>query len=91
MSRLQKLYHVYVLLCSDGSYYTGYTSNLGLRVRQHEEGSGARYTRMHKPGRLVYAEKFNSRREAMSVERKIKTMSHDQKNRLINSPRNLVM
>lgn len=85
------MYYVYILVCSDGSYYTGYTSNLGLRVKQHKEGLGARYTRMRKPGRLVYAEKFNSRREAMSMERRIKTMSHDQKNRLINSLRNLVM
>jgi len=87
----QRLYYVYILMCGDGSYYTGYTSNLGLRIKQHREGLGARYTRMRKPGRLVYAEKFSSRREAMSRERKIKAMSHDQKNRLINSPRNLVM
>ena len=90
-SRSQKVYYVYILLCGDGSYYTGYTSNIGLRVRQHNEGSGARYTRMHRLGRLVYAEKFSSRREAMSRERKIKAMSHDQKNQLINSSRNLIM
>ena len=78
-------YHVYVLLCQDGSFYTGYTKNLNKRLRLHMKGNGARYTRMHKPKKLVYTEEFVSRAEAMKRERKIKTLSHYQKKKLAKS------
>ena len=76
-------YHVYVLLCQDGSFYTGYTKNLDLRIRLHMNGGGARYTRMHKPKKLVYVEEFASRAEAMKWEKKIKTLNHQEKKRLM--------
>jgi putative endonuclease len=78
-------YYVYVILCDDGSFYTGYTKNVGSRMRLHVNGKGARYTRMHKPKRLVYTEEFNSRTEAMRRERKVKAMKHDSKLRLMRS------
>jgi putative endonuclease len=78
-------YYVYVLLCDDGSFYTGYTRNVNSRMRLHVNGRGARYTRIHKPKRLVYTEEFGSRAEAMKRERRLKTMRHDQKSRLIKS------
>ncbi len=80
-------YYVYIILCEDGSFYTGYTKNLDSRVKLHTRGKGARYTKMHRPKKLVYAEGFNSRAEAMKTERKIKTLSHKQKLQLARSQR----
>jgi putative endonuclease len=73
-----------MLLCEDGSYYTGYTKNIDLRLKQHKIGTGARYTKIHRPKKLVYTEKFDTIREAMKRERKIKKLSHKEKNKLVN-------
>lgn len=78
-------YYVYVLVCEDGSYYTGYTEDVDRRVEQHKKGRGARYTRMHQPERVVYVEEFESRSQAMKREQKIKSLSHNQKQQLANS------
>ena len=78
-------FFVYILLCTDGSFYTGYTKNLDRRTRLHENGQGARYTRMHKPKRVAYVEIFDSRAHAMKREKAIKRLSHQQKQNLINS------
>jgi putative endonuclease len=78
-------YYVYVILCKDNSYYTGYTKNLDSRMALHKNEKGARYTRMHKPKRLVHVEQFRSRAEAMRREKKIKRLSHRQKFELANS------
>jgi len=78
-------YYVYVLQCRTGGFYTGYTKNLDQRMRLHINGKGARYTRMHKPLKLAYVERFGSRREAMRKERKIKGLNHRQKMEMINS------
>lgn len=77
-------FYVYILLCKDGSYYTGYTRDLKKRIELHEKGKGARYTRIHKPERVVYAEPFDSQSKAMKYERAIKKLSHLQKLNLIN-------
>lgn len=76
---------VYILLCSDGTFYTGYTKDLNARTRLHENGNGARYTRAHKPQRVAYTELFGSRGAAMKREREIKRLSHQQKLDLVNS------
>ncbi len=78
-------YYVYILLCKDGSYYTGYTEDVKRRLRLHKKGKGARYTKMNKPEKIVYLEEFNSRNEAMKRERLIKSLSHSKKQRLANS------
>ena len=78
-------YYVYVIQCKGNSFYTGYTKDLDLRMRLHMSGKGARYTRMHKPLKLVYVEKVGSRLEAMKREKKIKRLNHRQKLKLINS------
>ena len=80
-------YYVYVLLCDDGSYYTGYTRNVNLRIIQHLDGRGARYTRMHRPKRLIYLELIKTRGEAMRRERQIKSLSHVQKSNLELNPK----
>jgi putative endonuclease len=78
-------YYVYVILCEGNNLYTGYTRNLSSRMKLHMKGKGARYTRIHKPRRLLYFEKHNSRAEAMKREKRIKRLSHRQKLRLANS------
>lgn len=78
-------FYVYILLCVDGSFYTGYTKNVDARMRLHESGKGARYTRVHKPQKVAYVEPYGSRVKAMKREREIKKMTHQQKSNLINS------
>jgi putative endonuclease len=78
-------YYVYMILCDDGSFYTGYTRSVASRMRLHMIGKGARYTRIHKPRRLVYTEEFGSRAKAMKRERRLKTLRHDEKLRLTRS------
>ena len=78
-------YYVYILRCKDGSYYTGHAKNVEKRFEMHKKGRGARYTRMHEPEKLVYMEEFESRSEAMKRERRIKTLSHNKKQQLINN------
>lgn len=75
-------YYVYMILCENGSYYTGHTRNVTLRFKQHEKGLGAKYTRMHKPEKLVYTEKFSTRGDAIRRERAIKMMTHKKKQKL---------
>jgi putative endonuclease len=77
-------YYVYMILCEGDSFYTGYTRNLNSRMRLHNRGKGARYTRMHRPKKLVHVEEFHSRAEAMKRERRIKKLNHHQKLRLAN-------
>src|SRR3990167_5296590 len=52
------MWHVYIIKCSDGSYYTGITRNLQQRIKRHQEGNGASYTRIRRPIELRYAETF---------------------------------
>jgi putative endonuclease len=72
-------YFVYMLLCDDGSYYTGYTRDVLSRFERHRKGRGARYTKMRQPKRIVYLQRFATRRAAMRRERQMKALSHDGK------------
>jgi len=78
-------YYVYVILCKGNTFYTGYTKDLDSRMRLHMNGKAARYTRMHRPQKIVYVEEFGSRAKAMQRERKVKRLTHNQKLALINS------
>jgi putative endonuclease len=69
----------------DGSFYTGYTKDLNERMRQHENGKGAKYTKSHRPQKMAYVELFNNRSSAMKRERVIKKLTHQQKQSLISS------
>jgi len=80
-------YYVYVLLCEDDSYYTGYAKDIDSRVKQHMRGVGARYTKLHRPKRLVYTEEFDTIGEAVKREREIKKLSHDEKHKLVSRAR----
>jgi len=81
--RSQGSYYVYMLLCDDGSYYTGYSSNPAIRLFEHLKGRGARYTRTHKPSGIVHVERLRTRRAAMKREREIKTLTHEEKRNLV--------
>ena len=80
---LKLSFFVYILLCNDGSYYTGYTQNLAQRIKLHTNGKGARYTKSRRPIKLAFVELFDSRSQALKREKNIKKMSHVQKQKLI--------
>ena len=79
---------VYILRCSDGSLYTGWTNDLEHRVKMHSEGKGGKYTRSHLPVELVYTECYETPSEARSREVKIKSLSRAEKLRLIDRKEN---
>ncbi|MHA1838374.1 MAG: GIY-YIG nuclease family protein [Candidatus Ranarchaeia archaeon] len=72
-----------MILCQDGTYYTGCTQDIEKRYNQHLSGKGARYTRGHKPKKIVYVEEVLSRRTALVRERRIKAMTKKQKQSLV--------
>jgi putative endonuclease len=76
-------YFCYIVECSDGSYYTGWSLDPVRRAQQHNKGHGAKYTRQHRPVKLVFVEEQADLSSAMKRERAIKTLKHDQKKRLI--------
>jgi putative endonuclease len=80
-------WQVYIILCSDGSLYTGITTDVVRRFAQHRAGTGARYFRGRSPLRLVYLEPGYDRRSARR-EAQIKRLATDAKRRLIDSPDN---
>lgn len=66
------LYFCYIIECSDGTYYTGFTTNISKRVEKHNSATGAKYTRSRLPVKLAYYETFETKEEAMSREWEIK-------------------
>ena len=69
----------YILKCSDNSLYTGWTNDIIHRLKMHNEGKGAKYTRGRGPVELVYLEEFDTKQEAMSKEAKIKRLTRKEK------------
>lgn len=80
-----RLFYVYILKCSDGSYYTGFTNNIEERVMQHNMGlSLSAYTFSRRPVELVWVETFTDPNIAIEYEKKIKGWSRRKKEALIN-------
>lgn len=77
--------YTYIVKCSDGTYYTGWTNNLEKRIQSHNSGTGAKYTRPRLPVTLVYYETFATKQEAMRREYAIKQLNRQQKDFLIRS------
>ena len=77
--------YTYILRCSDGTLYTGWTNDLEKRIASHNDGTGGKYTRARRPVELVYHEAFETKQEAMSREWRIKHMSRQDKEKLIES------
>ena len=75
--------YVYIVECADGSLYTGWAVDVERRVKTHNAGRGARYTRLHRPVKLVYAESQPTRAAAMKREALIKSWPRVRKLRLI--------
>lgn len=74
---------VYVVECSDGTYYTGYTTDVERRLREHNDGTGAKYTQGRAPVTLLHTEQFETQSAAMRREYEIKQLTRSQKERLI--------
>ena len=75
--------YTYILKCKDGTYYTGWTNNLNKRLKDHNDGKGAKYTKARLPVSLIYYEEFQTKEEAMSREYAIKRMTRSEKSKLI--------
>lgn len=78
------MYYVYILECEDGSLYTGITTDLERRFKEHQEGKGGAYTRAHKPIKIVFAEQHEDRSSASKREAEIKSFTRQQKINLTN-------
>ncbi|MBR6396425.1 MAG: GIY-YIG nuclease family protein [Lachnospiraceae bacterium] len=82
---MDKNYYTYIVRCADGSLYTGFTTDIEKRVKAHNEGKGAKYTKGRGPVSLVYFEASPTKEEAMSREWHIKRLTKPQKEMLIAS------
>lgn len=78
------MWFVYILLCADDSLYTGSTNDLEGRFEAHKNGKGGRYTRSHKPRRLIYSEEFTTKSEALRREIEIKSWDRLKKIKILN-------
>lgn len=78
-----KVYYTYLVVCRDGSLYTGYTDQLSKRMRQHNCGKGAKYTRSRRPIQLLWWDKFSTKRQAMQREAAVKKWNRQQKLQLL--------
>lgn len=76
--------YTYILKCKDGTYYTGWTNNLEKRLKDHNDGRGAKYTKPRLPVVLVYYETFETKEEAMRREYTIKQLTRAEKEKLMN-------
>lgn len=79
----KSIWHVYILKCQDNSFYTGITSNLNRRLKEHLFGRGCRYTRVFGAKKIVYQEKSPNRSAALKREFQIKSWPRDKKIALI--------
>jgi len=82
--------YMYILLCCDGSYYTGSTIDLELRIAQHQRGEGANYTRKRLPVKLVYYEEYDRIDEAFYREKQVQRWRREKKEALINGSQELL-
>ena len=71
--------YTYILRCADGTLYTGWTGDLDARIKAHNDGKGARYTRSRTPVELVWSKAFSTKEEAMREEWRIKHLSRKEK------------
>nr|WP_090174807.1 GIY-YIG nuclease family protein [Eubacterium oxidoreducens] len=75
--------YTYIVKCSDNTYYTGWTNNIDKRIKAHNNGKGAKYTKARRPVELVYLETFATKQEAMKREAEIKKLTRNEKEELI--------
>lgn len=81
---------MYILKCVDDSYYVGSTKNLELRLSQHQEGVGAKYTSKRLPVELVYSEEYDRVADAFKREKQVQNWSRAKREALINGRTDLL-
>jgi len=86
---MDKKHYTYLILTMDNTLYCGYTDKPEERFEKHKAGLAAKYTRAHKPLKMVYLKEFDTKSEAMKEEWRIKKLTRKQKEALINSSDNL--
>lgn len=77
------MHYTYIIECSDGTLYTGYTNNLEKRIQAHNSSKGAKYTRGRTPVTLKYFEEFDNKTDALKREVQIKNMRRKKKLKLL--------
>ena len=82
---MDKKYFTYILLTEQNTLYCGYTDDVEKRFQAHLEGKGAKYTRSHKPIKIVYQKEFETKSDAMKEERRTNALSRFEKLKLINN------
>ena len=85
----QSTWIIYILECSDNTFYTGITKDVAKRFAAHQAGKGAKYTRSHTPMSVVYTEYQTSRSEASKREGIIKQLTRQQKMKLLEAYKEL--
>jgi putative endonuclease len=78
-------FFVYIVQCGDGTYYTGYTKDLENRIALHKSGKGAKYVKYKLPAELVYAKEYRYYKLAITEEKRVKTLTREQKSELVKS------
>lgn len=78
------MWFIYILLCSDGSFYTGSSKNPDVRFSDHKKGKGGKYTRSHKPIKIIYTERLESKPAALRRESQIKSWNRQKKIKILN-------
>ena len=87
---MQSNWCLYVLLCADGTYYTGVTTDVARRLKEHNAlSTGAKYTKTRRPVELIYSTAFKDRSSAQKAEYKFKRLTRKQKEKVINESRRL--
>lgn len=81
---IKKLWSVYIVKCSDSSLYTGISNDVGARVKAHNSGKGAKYTKSRVPVELIWSDIAGTRSEALKREYRIKKLTRQKKIDLIN-------
>ena len=79
------IWYLYILKCVDNSLYTGITTDIQRRIKEHEHGKGAKYLRGRSPLKLIYSEELENQTQALKREREIKSWSRQKKLLLIKS------
>ncbi len=82
--------YVYILECSDGTLYTGWTNDLDKRIKAHNEGKGAKYTKARRPVTLTYYEEYENKSDALKREAAIKKLSRAEKVNMVKAAKDCI-
>ncbi len=77
------MWFLYILECSDGSFYTGISNDLNKRLKEHNSGKGSKYTRARLPVEFIYTEELKDKSQALKREAEVKQLSRIQKKQLV--------